>query len=43
MMAYETGARLTWNATTEEVSGHPAASALLQREYRAPWRRPNHT
>jgi predicted dehydrogenase len=42
MMAYETGARLTWNAATEEVSGHPAAPALLQREYRAPWRRPAH-
>ena len=40
MIAYETGARLTWDGTTEQIIGHPAAAKLLKREYRAPWQHP---
>ena len=40
MIAYETGARLSWDARTEQIIGHPAAASLLRREYRAPYRHP---
>ena len=40
MIAYETGARLTWDAKTEQIVGNPAAAKLLKREYRAPYRHP---
>ncbi len=41
MIAYEAGARLTWDAKTEQIVGHPAAAKLLKREYRAPWQHPS--
>lgn len=40
MIAYETGARLTWDGQTEQIIGNPAAAKLVQRAYRAPWQHP---
>lgn len=40
MIAHETGTRLEWDAARGVLTGPAAAQALLQREYRAPWRRP---
>ncbi len=40
MIAYETGARLEWEAQSEEIVGNPAAAKLLRRDYRAPWKHP---
>lgn len=41
MIAYETGSKITWDAATEQIPDHPAAAALLKREYRAPWKHPS--
>jgi hypothetical protein len=40
MIAYHAGARITWDATREEIVGNPLAAKMLKREYRAPWRHP---
>jgi predicted dehydrogenase len=40
MIAWQTGAKVTWNPQKEAISGHPAASELLLREYRKPWKHP---
>jgi predicted dehydrogenase len=40
MISYDTGAKVTWDARTEQVVGNSAAAALLKREYRAPWKHP---
>jgi predicted dehydrogenase len=40
MIAYEVGARLTWDGKTEQIVGHEAAAKLLRREYRAPFKHP---
>ena len=40
MIAYDTGAKVVWDASQEAIAGHPAASALLKREYRQPWQHP---
>lgn len=40
MIAYDTAAKVTWDETAEEIVGNPAASGLLRRPYRAPWRHP---
>ena len=40
MIAYEVGARITWDAKSEQITGHPDAARLLKRDYRAPWRHP---
>ncbi len=40
VIAYETGARLRWDAAKEEIVGNPAAASLLRRDYRAPWVHP---
>jgi predicted dehydrogenase len=40
MIAYDTGAPVTWDASTEDIVGNRAASKLLKRDYRAPWRHP---
>jgi hypothetical protein len=40
MMAYESGARLAWDAKAEQVVGNAEAAKLLQRDYRAPYRHP---
>lgn len=40
MIAYETGAKIEWDAGKEQIVGNEAAARLLQRDYRAPWRHP---
>jgi predicted dehydrogenase len=40
MMAYESGAKVVWDAATEQVSGNPGAAKLAKREYRSPWKHP---
>ncbi len=40
MIAYKTGSRVVWDDARGEVSGPPAASALLKRDYRAPYKHP---
>lgn len=40
MISYRTGTRVTWDAARGTVDANPAAEALLQREYRPPWQRP---
>lgn len=41
MIAYETGARLAWDAKTEQITNSPEAAKLLKRAYRAPWQHPH--
>jgi predicted dehydrogenase len=41
MIAYETGSKITWDAATEQIPDNPAATKLLKREYRAPWKHPS--
>jgi len=36
MIAYHTGAKLTWDAQAEQIVGNPNAAKLLKRDYRAP-------
>ncbi len=40
MIAYDTGARITWDADQEQIIGNPAGAQLLRREYRSPWKHP---
>jgi predicted dehydrogenase len=40
MIAYETQSQVRWDPAKAELTGPPEAVRLLQREYRAPWRRP---
>ena len=40
MIAYETGAKITWDANAEQIVGNTDAAKLLKREYRAPWKHP---
>lgn len=40
MIAYETRSVVEWDAAKEEITGNPAASGLLKREYRQPWVHP---
>jgi predicted dehydrogenase len=40
MISYETGSKIVWDATTEQIADSPAANKLLKREYRAPWQHP---
>jgi hypothetical protein len=40
MLAYETGAKVTWNAAAAEIEDNPAAARLLKRDYRAGWEHP---
>ncbi len=41
MIAYDTGAKISWDRPTEQISGNPEAAKLLKREYRAPWKHPD--
>lgn len=41
MIAYHAGAKLTWDAAGEQITGNPAAAKLLKRDYRAPWKHPH--
>ncbi len=40
MIAYEAGGTIRWDAAAETIPDNPKAVALLQREYRAPWKHP---
>jgi predicted dehydrogenase len=40
MISYDAGAKITWDAKTEQITGNPEAAKLLKREYRAPWKHP---
>ena len=40
MIAYDVGARITWDAAQEVIPGNPAAAQLLKRDYRSPWQHP---
>jgi predicted dehydrogenase len=40
MISYDTGARVSWDAKAEQITGNPEAAKLLKREYRAPWKHP---
>jgi predicted dehydrogenase len=40
MIAYDTGAKIRWDAASEQITGNAAASKLLRRDYRAPWQHP---
>jgi len=40
MIAYQTGAKLAWDAESEKIVRNPDAAKLLKREYRAPWQHP---
>jgi predicted dehydrogenase len=40
MMSYESGTTVHWDDQKEEILNNPAASALLQRKYRQPWKHP---
>jgi predicted dehydrogenase len=41
MIAYDTGAKITWDGAREQIVGHPEAARLLKRDYRAPWQHPD--
>lgn len=41
MISYDTGSKVTWDAAKEQIPGNPAASRLLKREYRRPWKHPH--
>ena len=41
MISYETGSKVTWDASREQIAGNTEASALLKRNYRAPYRHPH--
>jgi predicted dehydrogenase len=40
MIAYDLGARISWDRETQDIMGNPQASGRLKREYRAPWVHP---
>jgi predicted dehydrogenase len=40
MISYESGTTVHWDDQQEEIPNNPAASALLKREYRHPWKHP---
>jgi sulfate adenylyltransferase subunit 1 (EFTu-like GTPase family) len=40
MIAYDTGTQVVWDEKTEQITGNPAAAALLKRPYRTPWKHP---
>jgi predicted dehydrogenase len=40
MIAYDTGAKIKWDAASEQIAGNIAAAKLLKRDYRAPWQHP---
>jgi predicted dehydrogenase len=40
MIAYDTGAKIRWDAKAEQIIGNANAAKLLKRDYRAPWQHP---
>lgn len=43
MIAYEIGAKVTWDSKSERITNSEQAHSLLKREYRAPWQHPYKT
>ncbi len=41
MIAYQVGAKLSWDATSEQIIDNVPAAQLLKRDYRAPWKHPS--
>lgn len=41
MIAFESGANISWDAAKGALQGPPEAQALVKREYRAPWTHPH--
>jgi hypothetical protein len=41
MIAYDTGSKVAWDASQEQIVGNDAAAKLLKREYRQPWKHPH--
>ena len=41
MIAYDTGSKVAWDASQEQIVGNDAAAKLLEREYRQPWKHPH--
>jgi len=41
MIAYETGTRVSWDGSREQIVGNAEAARLLKRDYRAPWVHPH--
>jgi predicted dehydrogenase len=40
MISYETGTKVDWDAKSERILNNPAASELLKRSYREPYKHP---
>ena len=40
MISYDTGSKINWDASQEQIINNEAAAKLLKREYRAPWEHP---
>jgi hypothetical protein len=40
MLSLKLGRSLNWDGATEQIIGDPEATALLRRDYRAPWHHP---
>ena len=40
MIAYDTGAKITWDGRSEQIIGNDPAAKLLKRDYRGPWQHP---
>ncbi len=40
MISYDTGSKVVWDSAREQIINNEAASKLLKREYRAPWKHP---
>ena len=40
MISYKTNSRVVWDRQKEQIVGNPAASKLLKRDYRAPYKHP---
>jgi hypothetical protein len=40
MISYETGTKVDWDAKSERILNNPAASELLKRAYREPYKHP---
>jgi predicted dehydrogenase len=41
MIAYDVGARVTWDEKSQQIVDNPKAAELLKRPYRAPWKHPH--
>jgi predicted dehydrogenase len=42
MIAYDMGAKILWDRESQTIVGNPEAAKRLKRDYRAPYKHPNH-